>query len=90
MKALKLTPLMYMFGAMTLASFGGPALIGVVLWGGASPEWPPDRPIEWITVIGTALVVFGLMVGIIVVGLSQKRKNASTLADRQSGTRSGS
>ena len=90
MKALKLTPLMYMFGAMTLASFGGPALIGVILWGGASPDWPPDRPIEWITVIGTGLVVFGLMVGIVVVGLSEKRKNASMPAQRPSETRSGS
>jgi len=42
-------------GLMTLVSFGGPALIAVILWGGQRSGWPPDRPIEW---IGVGLVLF--------------------------------
>ena len=35
---------------MTVVSFGGPFLILVVVRGGASADWPPDRAIEWITI----------------------------------------
>ena len=37
--------------AMTLVSFGGPFVILVVLRGGTSAEWPPDRPVEWVAVV---------------------------------------
>jgi hypothetical protein len=46
-----------LLGAMTLVSFGGPFLVLVVVWGGASPYWPPDRPVEWFT-IALVLVLF--------------------------------
>jgi hypothetical protein len=45
-----------LLGAMSLVTFGGPFLVLVVVRGGASPNWPPDRAIEWITIA----VVFGL------------------------------
>jgi hypothetical protein len=46
-----------LLGVMTLISFGGPFLIGVLLWGGPRSDWPPDRPIEWIGV-GAVLLAF--------------------------------
>ena len=42
---------------MSLVSFGGPFLVLVVVRGGASPDWPPDRPLEWFT-IALVLVLF--------------------------------
>jgi hypothetical protein len=36
--------------AMSVVTFGGPFLVLVVVRGGASPYWPPDRPLEWFTV----------------------------------------
>jgi hypothetical protein len=39
-----------LLGAMTLVSFGGPFVILVIVRGGASANWPPDRPVEWITI----------------------------------------
>jgi hypothetical protein len=36
--------------AMTLVCFGGPFLVLVIVRGGASPYWPPDRPLEWFTI----------------------------------------
>jgi len=47
-----------LLGAMTLVSFGGPFAMLVIIRGGPSAEWPPDRAIEWIT-IG---LVFGLVI----------------------------
>ncbi len=45
-----------LLGALSLVCFGGPFLVLVVVRGGASPGWPPDRPLEWITIA----LVFGL------------------------------
>ncbi len=39
-----------LLGAMTLVSFGGPFAMLVVIRGGSSADWPPDRAIEWITI----------------------------------------
>jgi hypothetical protein len=49
-----------LLGAMTLVSFGGPFLILVVVRGGASPYWPPDRALEWI-MIALVLVLFAVL-----------------------------
>jgi len=49
-----------LLGAMSLVSFGGPFLILVVVQGGASPYWPPDRTVEWIT-IGVVLGLFAVL-----------------------------
>ena len=55
----RLRPLPYvLLGAMTLASFGGPFAMLAVIRGGQSARWPPDRPVEWITIgVVVALVV---------------------------------
>jgi hypothetical protein len=47
--------------AMTIVSFGGPFVIFIVLRGGESARWPPDRWIEWaaITIVmGLFLLLF--------------------------------
>jgi hypothetical protein len=46
-----------LLAAMTVVSFGGPFVIVGVIWGGDSAAWPPDRPIEWVT-IGMVLALF--------------------------------
>jgi hypothetical protein len=51
-----------LLGAMSLLTFGGPFLVLVVVQGGASPIWPPDRVVEWITIA----VVLGLFVALFV------------------------
>ncbi len=43
--------------AMTVVSFGGPFVIVGVIRGGESARWPPDRPLEWVT-IGLVLALF--------------------------------
>jgi len=43
--------------AMTVVSFGGPFVIVGVVRGGDSARWPPDRPVEWLT-IGLVLALF--------------------------------
>jgi hypothetical protein len=50
-----------LLGLMTVFTFGGPLAIGYVLRGGASPVWPPDRPIEWATFLGVSGMVAALM-----------------------------
>ncbi len=49
-------------GLMTTLTILGPILIGWVLSGGASAQWPPDRPVEWVTLLGTSGAVLALMV----------------------------
>jgi hypothetical protein len=55
-----------LLGAMTLVSFGGPIAILVVIQGGPSENWPPDRAIEWIT----TGVIFGLMIALFIACVS--------------------
>jgi hypothetical protein len=59
---------------MTVASMGGPFLIGTTLRGGDRPGWPPDRPVEWATFIGVTSAVALLMLVILIHGLSLHRK----------------
>jgi hypothetical protein len=61
---------------MTLATFGGPVAIGVVLRGGKSPDWPPDRAVEWMTLVGITALVIGMMVMCVAIALSNQRAMA--------------
>src|SRR5262249_58632636 len=47
-----------LLGGLTLVCFGGPVAMLVIVRGGPSSDWPPDRAVEWL-VIG---LVFGLVV----------------------------
>jgi hypothetical protein len=56
-----------LLGAMTGVSFGGPLVILLVVRGGKSANWPPDRPVEWITiglVVWMAIALFAACVSI--------------------------
>lgn len=42
-----------LFALLTAMTLGGPLTLWAVIRGGASPEWPPDRPVEWWMLLGT-------------------------------------
>ncbi len=67
---------MLLLAMMTCAAFGGPVVIGVVLRGGPSPKWPPDRPIEWATLFGVSGLVLALMILAVAVSLANQRAMA--------------
>jgi hypothetical protein len=57
-----------LFGAMSLVSFGGPFLIAAVVHGGKSAVWPPDRAIEWFTVILICSLVIIFFLACLTIG----------------------
>jgi hypothetical protein len=67
---------------MTLAAFGGPVVIGIVLRGGASPRWPPDRPVEWITFAGICGLVLGIMAVSVMILVKNQREAERLKRDR--------
>jgi hypothetical protein len=71
-----------MLSLMTLATLGGPLAFGLALRGGPSPVWPPDRPIEWVALLGSAAVVLGLMTATISLSVAQQRAEARARAER--------
>jgi hypothetical protein len=56
----------FLLGALTCATFGGPFVILMIVRGGISARWPPDRPVEW-TVIA---LVFGSVVALFLACVS--------------------
>jgi hypothetical protein len=65
-----------LLGLMTSFSFGGPLVFGFVLAGGTSPRWPPDRPVEWATLIGISAAVVILMTACVAIGLINQKAMA--------------
>jgi|SRR5579864_205387 len=59
---------------MTISTFCGPIAFGLVLRGGASPDWPPDRAIEWWALGLITALVLGLMVAAISTSVILERK----------------
>jgi hypothetical protein len=59
-----------LFAILTLNTFGGPLALVAVLRGGDHPGWPPDRAVEWATLLAvTGLTVLILvLLGLIWVG----------------------
>lgn len=62
-----------LLGIMTAATFGGPLGVMLVLRGGVEPAWPPDRPVEWVALIGAVGLVAALMIAILALGLANLR-----------------
>jgi len=60
-------------GAMTTLTFGGPLVIGYVLRGGPSSNWPPDRPIEWVTLLGISGMVVLMMLACVPLALANHK-----------------
>lgn len=63
-----------LLGLMSVACFAGPFLIVLVLRGGRSEGWPPDRPVEWATFVGVTASVAVLMGACLTAGLWGRRK----------------
>jgi hypothetical protein len=57
-----------LLGGLTLVTFGGPFAMLVVIRGGPSAGWPPDRPIEWITIGLVCGLAFALFVACVSIG----------------------
>ena len=57
-----------MLGLLSIAAFAGPFLIYLTIRGGDREVWPPDRPVEWVTLVGVSALVVGLMVGCLTSG----------------------
>lgn len=56
----------------TVLMLGGPFGIGAILKGGESPDWPPDRPVEWL-VVGSICGVFSIiLILILTLGLKAR------------------
>jgi hypothetical protein len=59
---------LFLLGALSLVSFGGPLAMLLVIRGGPRPDLPPDRAVEWIVVTmvsGLFLVLFVACVSIL-------------------------
>ena len=69
-----------LLGLMTATTLMGPLGIGLALRGGASPNWPPDRPVEWVVAIGTCAAVAVLMAACL--GLAVVNRRAPGAATR--------
>jgi hypothetical protein len=67
---------------MTIMSFGGPVGIAVVLRGGRSPNWPPDRLVEWVAFGGTCGLVLGLMALAVALAVANQKAVARAKAER--------
>lgn len=59
---------------LTLTVLAGPLGFGYVLRGGARPDWPPDRAVEWLTLAAATMIVVVLMVSTIALGLAMMRR----------------
>ncbi len=71
-----------LLGLMTALVFFGPFVIWMILRGGRQTEWPPDRPVEWITFVSIVGLVAALMfacVGIAVVNRRDQKKHLGDL-----------
>jgi hypothetical protein len=72
-----------LLGLLTIATFGGPLAILLTLRGGARPEWPPDRPVEWWIFGGSVVAVVVLMAACLTVGLLRWRRAPRVEARRE-------
>ena len=65
-----------LLGVLTVAAFAGPFGILWVLRGGASPIWPPDRAVEWVTFAGTVGLVVVLVTACSTAGWWARRDSS--------------
>lgn len=62
---------------MTSATLFGPLAIILTLRGGAARAWPPDRAVEWITLVGVTALVLGLMAGCVALSVQARRREVA-------------
>ena len=58
---------------MTTTTILGPFVIGWVLAGGTSAKWPPDRAVEWVTLLSVVGLVLVLMLACLSLSLTTRR-----------------
>ena len=58
-----------LLGLLTLGTFGGPVLMLVVVRGGPSAGWPPDRTVEWVVIAVVMTLVVSLFIACVTIGL---------------------
>ncbi len=73
---------------MTLAVVVGPIVFGLVLRGGASQVWPPDRPIERLTLWLVGATGLGLMSTTIALSALERRRLARAIASARDASKS--
>ncbi len=66
-----------LLGLQTLMTLGGPLAILLVLRGGRSRSWPPDRSVEWMTFWAVVTVFVALMLACLAIGLINWRRMMS-------------
>jgi hypothetical protein len=66
-----------LLGLLTVATLGGPLAIFLTLKGGARPEWPPDRALEWWMLGGTIGTYLVLLAACLLVGIVRWRQTVS-------------
>ncbi len=66
-----------LLGLLTIASFGGPFLAWLVIRGGESAVWPPDRLVEWVVFAAIVSAVVVLMLACSGLALAHKRSLAT-------------
>jgi hypothetical protein len=52
---------------LTLVCFAGPFAL-LIIGGGSSAEWPPDRPVEWIVIVLVGATAAALFVACVTIG----------------------
>ncbi len=57
-----------LLGMLTVGTFAGPVAMLLVVRGGPSGEWPPDRPVEWVVIAAILTSVIALFVACVTVG----------------------
>jgi hypothetical protein len=56
-----------LLGLLTLACFGGPFAL-LIVQGGPSGDWPPDRAVEWVVIALVFTTTIALFVACITLG----------------------
>ena len=67
---------------MTLVTFLGPLVIWLTLRGGRHRDFPPDRPIEWIALVGIIAAATILMIACLAVGVANHRAYLRARAEK--------
>lgn len=77
--------LVQMLVILSIATFAGPMGFGLILRGGPSPAWPPDRAVEWAYLLGNAGLIVVLMGAIVVIGVRGTRASTPGPAAEERG-----
>jgi hypothetical protein len=64
-------------GLLTLATFLGPLAILLTFLGGPRPGWPPDRPVEWVVLVGVVTAFVVLLLACLTCGLWARPRRPS-------------